>query len=118
MTNPQLDPVILSACRTPSGKFQGALGGFPAPKLGAIVVAEAVKRAALPDPADIDEGPPFSHLRPVRDHLVLHVACSVAHRLISSGAVASRAASAQVYQRTPDDVAPSATGAWQAGILA
>ena len=55
MSNQQSDSVILSACRTPSGKFQGSLGGFPATKLGAIVVTEAVKRAALSDPTDIDE---------------------------------------------------------------
>ena len=47
--------VILSACRTPSGKFQGALSGFVAPQLGSIVIREAVQRAGLPDPADIDE---------------------------------------------------------------
>ena len=55
MTDSKHTPVILSGCRTPSGKFQGSLSGFPAPKLGAIVVAEAVKRAALEDPAEIDE---------------------------------------------------------------
>ena len=55
MSDPKHTPVILSGCRTPSGKFQGSLSGFPAPKLGALVVAEAVKRAALEDPAEIDE---------------------------------------------------------------
>ena len=55
MTDPKNTPVILSGCRTPSGKFQGSLSGFPAPKLGAFVVAEAVKRAAITDPAKIDE---------------------------------------------------------------
>ncbi|MEW5939474.1 MAG: thiolase family protein [Chloroflexota bacterium] len=48
------EAVILSAARTPSGKFQGSLSGFPAPKLGAIVVKEAVKRAGV-DPAEIEE---------------------------------------------------------------
>lgn len=46
--------VILSAVRTPSGKFQGSLSGFPAPKLGAIVVKAAVERAGV-KPSDIDE---------------------------------------------------------------
>ena len=55
MTDPTHDPVILGACRTPSGKFQGSLSGFPAPRLGAVVVAEAVKRAKLPDLSEIDE---------------------------------------------------------------
>jgi acetyl-CoA C-acetyltransferase len=48
-------PVILSAVRTPSGKFQGSLSSIPAPKLGAIVVKEAVARAGIPDPAQIAE---------------------------------------------------------------
>jgi len=48
------DAVIISGCRTPVGKFQGSLSDFTAPQLGAIVVREAVKRAAL-DPTQIDE---------------------------------------------------------------
>ena len=48
------DVVIISACRTPVGKFQGSLSDFSAPQLGAIVVREAVKRAQL-DPAEVDE---------------------------------------------------------------
>jgi acetyl-CoA C-acetyltransferase len=47
-------PVILSAVRTPVGKFQGGLAGFSAPELGAKVVAEAARRAGL-DPQQIDE---------------------------------------------------------------
>ncbi len=48
------DVVIVSACRTAVGKFQGALSDFTAPQLGAIAVREAVKRANL-DPAQVDE---------------------------------------------------------------
>jgi len=48
------DVVIISACRTPVGKFQGSLSEFSAPQLGAIAVREAVKRAAI-DPAQVDE---------------------------------------------------------------
>jgi acetyl-CoA C-acetyltransferase len=55
MNNFDRDPVILSAVRTPSGRFQGSLSGFPAPKLGAMVVKEAVRRAGIGDPAQIDE---------------------------------------------------------------
>jgi len=40
-------PVILSAVRTPIGKFQGGLASFSAPELGAKVIAEAVRRAGL-----------------------------------------------------------------------
>ena len=49
------EPVILSAVRTPIGKFQGSLSSFPAPRLGAIVVREAVRRAGIPDLSQIDE---------------------------------------------------------------
>src|SRR5204862_1497383 len=48
------DVVIISACRTPVGKFQGSLSDFTATQLGAIAVREAVKRAAI-DPAQVDE---------------------------------------------------------------
>jgi acetyl-CoA C-acetyltransferase len=41
------DIVILSGCRTAVGKFQGGLADVSAPKLGAVVVREAVKRAGL-----------------------------------------------------------------------
>src|SRR5262245_13409875 len=46
--------VIVSAVRTPTGKFLGGLKSFTAPQLGAMVVREAVKRAGL-SPDDIDE---------------------------------------------------------------
>ena len=57
MTNDKNSPeaVILSAVRTPSGKFQGSLSGIPAPRLGALVVRAAVDRAGLTDPNQIDE---------------------------------------------------------------
>src|SRR6266702_3675096 len=48
------DVVIISACRTPVGKFQGSLSDLSAPQLGAIVVREAVQRAKL-DPKQVDE---------------------------------------------------------------
>jgi acetyl-CoA C-acetyltransferase len=47
-------PVILSAVRTPVGKFQGGLSSFSAPELGGKVMAEAARRAAI-DPKQIDE---------------------------------------------------------------
>lgn len=40
-----MDAFILSAVRTPIGKFLGSLSELPAPKLGAVVIAEALKRA-------------------------------------------------------------------------
>ena len=41
------EAVIVSAVRTPTGKFLGALKPFTAPELGALVVAEAVRRASI-----------------------------------------------------------------------
>jgi len=55
MTQKPSEAVILSAVRTPSGRFQGSLSGIPAPQLGAKVVKAAVERAAIKDPAEIDE---------------------------------------------------------------
>jgi len=40
--------VIASAVRVPTSRFLGALRSFPAPKLGALVVGEAVRRAGIP----------------------------------------------------------------------
>src|SRR2546427_5856142 len=47
-------PVILSAVRTPVGKFQGALSSFSATELGAQVVAEVTHRAGI-EPDTVDE---------------------------------------------------------------
>ena len=47
-------PVILSAVRTPVGKFQGGLASLAATELGAKVVAEAVRRAGN-EPTQVDE---------------------------------------------------------------
>jgi acetyl-CoA C-acetyltransferase len=47
-------PVILSAARTPVGKFQGALSSFSATELGARVVAEVTRRAGI-EPDTVDE---------------------------------------------------------------
>jgi len=48
------EPVIVSACRTAIGSFGGSLSSLPAPRLGAIVVEEAVKRAGIKK-EDVDE---------------------------------------------------------------
>ncbi|HVS44691.1 MAG TPA: acetyl-CoA C-acyltransferase, partial [Candidatus Dormibacteraeota bacterium] len=41
------DAVIVSAVRTPIGTMGGAYVDMPAPKLGAIAVEEAVRRAGI-----------------------------------------------------------------------
>src|SRR6185312_13800899 len=48
------EAVILEGVRTPVGRFLGGLAPLSAPKLGAIVAREAVKRSGI-DPAQIDE---------------------------------------------------------------
>src|SRR5438552_6005902 len=48
------EAVIISAVRTPTAKFLGALKSFKATDLGAMVVSEAVKRAGV-EPASVDE---------------------------------------------------------------
>jgi acetyl-CoA C-acetyltransferase len=48
------EAVIISAVRTGTGKFQGALKGYKATELGAMVVREAVRRAGV-KPEEVDE---------------------------------------------------------------
>ena len=48
------DVVIIAGCRTPIGRFQGALSDMTAPQIGAVAVREVVKRANL-QPEQVDE---------------------------------------------------------------
>ena len=61
------EAVIISAARTPTGKFQGALKGFTAPELGAIAIKEAVKRAGV-DPEDALRRATDRRMAQVRQH--------------------------------------------------
>jgi len=54
MSYEQSTPVIVSACRTAIGKYLGGLSPLPAPKLGALVIKEAVRRAGI-DSGLVDE---------------------------------------------------------------
>lgn len=47
MTDTSRIPVIVSATRTPIGKFLGGLGPMSAPQLGAVAIREAVRRAGI-----------------------------------------------------------------------
>jgi acetyl-CoA C-acetyltransferase len=47
-------PVIVSAVRTPIGRYLGGLSSFTAPQLGAMVIRDAVTRAAI-DPSAVEE---------------------------------------------------------------
>jgi acetyl-CoA C-acetyltransferase len=48
------DVVIASGCRTPIGSFRGMLSSLPAPRLGAVVIAEALRRAKVA-PGEVSE---------------------------------------------------------------
>ena len=52
--NPATTPVIVSAVRTPIGRFLGGLSTFTAPQLGAMVIREAIARAGI-DGKSIEE---------------------------------------------------------------
>ncbi|MEW5874639.1 MAG: acetyl-CoA C-acetyltransferase [Candidatus Zixiibacteriota bacterium] len=54
MPNPQNEAVILSACRTAIGNYQSGLSSFSAPQLGALAIADALKRSGV-NKDDIDE---------------------------------------------------------------
>ena len=54
MTDKSRMPVIVSAARTPIGKFLGGLSSLTAPELGAIAIREAVQRSGV-DPMKIEE---------------------------------------------------------------
>ncbi|MGB3220197.1 MAG: acetyl-CoA C-acetyltransferase, partial [Anaerolineae bacterium] len=50
----QLEVYLVSAARTPIGRFQGTLKDVPAAVLGGVAVRAAVARAGI-DPAQVDE---------------------------------------------------------------
>lgn len=80
----QPSAVILSACRSAIGKFQGGLAGFTAPQLGAFAVKEAVKRAGI-DAKDVQE-------------------CIMGH-VVQAGAGQAPARQAAIYGGLPPEVA-------------
>jgi acetyl-CoA C-acetyltransferase len=55
MPNQDQEAVILSAARTPTGRFLGSLSSIPAPRLGAVAVKAAVERAGVNEHSDFDE---------------------------------------------------------------
>ena len=54
-TGPSGHVYLVSAARTPIGKFGGALSGTPAVELGGVAIRAAVERAGLPEATPIDE---------------------------------------------------------------
>jgi len=59
--------VIVSAVRTPVGKFQGSLQSFSAPQLGALVVREALRRAEFDTRSAASEDKAVSRLAEVNE---------------------------------------------------
>ena len=53
--NPNGNVYLVSAARTPIGKFGGALAGIPAIELGGVAIRAAVERSGLPADVPIDE---------------------------------------------------------------
>jgi len=49
-----VDPVIVSACRTPIGRFQGSLSNISASRLGAIVLKDSIERTGI-EKNEVDE---------------------------------------------------------------
>jgi acetyl-CoA C-acetyltransferase len=89
------DAVIVSAVRTPTGKFLGGLKSFTATELGALVVREAVRRAGI-DPASVDEcimgnvvsaglGQAPARQAALRGGLADHVAAMTINKVCGSG---------------------------------
>src|SRR6202165_1363813 len=48
MSDPSREPVIVSAARTPIGKFLGGLAPLSAPELGAVAIRAALERSRVP----------------------------------------------------------------------
>ena len=89
------DAVIVSAVRTPTGKFLGGLKSLSATELGALVVREAVARAGV-DPASVDEcimgnvvsaglGQAPARQAALRGGLADHVAAMTINKVCGSG---------------------------------
>jgi len=54
MADPRNTPVIVSAARTPIGRFMGGLSPLSATELGGVAVRAAIERAGI-DPGEIDD---------------------------------------------------------------
>jgi acetyl-CoA C-acetyltransferase len=89
------DAVIVSAVRTPTGKFLGSLKDLSATDLGALAVREAVRRADI-DPASVEEcilgnvvsagvGQAPSRQAALRGGLADHVAALTINKVCGSG---------------------------------
>src|SRR5688572_27650534 len=89
------DVVIVSAVRTPTGRFLGGLKELTAPQLGALAIREAVRRAGI-DPATVEEclmgnvvsageGQAPARQAALRGGLSDHVAATTVNKVCGSG---------------------------------
>lgn len=88
MSEKSTEAVILSAVRTPSGRFQGSLSSFPATRLGALVIKAAMERVEGINPREIDE--------------------VFMGNVVSAGAGQAPARQAAIYSGLPDTVGATA----------
>src|SRR5689334_21319407 len=90
-----MESVIVSAVRTPTGKFLGSLKSLSATELGALAVREAVRRAGI-DPASVEEcimgnvisaglGQAPARQAALRGGLADHVAALTVNKVCGSG---------------------------------
>jgi len=103
---------LLAGCRTPIGKMLGGLASVPAPKLGAIAVAEALRRSEIPAdrveevimgcvlPAGLGQAPArqaalAAGLPPSVGALTINKVCGSGLKAVSLAAQAIRAGDAQ-----------------------
>ncbi len=107
------DVVIISGCRTPVGKFQGALSDLSASQLGAVVVREAVKRAGVNSdqvdecimgnvlPAGLGQNPArqaaiFAGLSPATGAMTINKVCGSGLKAVALAAQAIQTGNASV----------------------
>src|SRR3970040_553815 len=110
MTQPASDNgavFVVSAARTPIGKFGGALAGVPAVELGGVAIRAAVERAGLPEGTPIDEvlmgqvlqagaGPAPARAAPPRAGLPDTTSATTINRVCGSGLKAIMLAAAEI----------------------
>src|SRR5215467_14005712 len=85
MMDKDFEVVIVSACRTPIGTFGGALKEMSAVDLGAVVIREAIARAAV-KPADIgDVGMNVARQAALKAGIPVEVPAETVNRVCGSG---------------------------------
>ena len=84
------EPVIVSAARTPTGKFLGSIKDFTAPQLGALAVREAIRRAGIDEcimgnVVTAGEGQNPARQAALNGGLADHVAAMTVNKVCGSG---------------------------------